>query len=317
INRFREILDEEIAGMEDGMMQSGNRTATSRVLSYFSAYNAYIQKISGIDYYRFLKDIRESLKTDAPAVLEQLKETADIILRTDNLRIRLTLDEENLSPVSNKLEVFLKELPAGSSPLASPEVVRFVPEKKNEGFITPAKVQYVAEGGETAIPYSGHAAVLLQITRLNYLWNQVRVMGGAYGCSATIDRHGRITMSSYRDPNLAETLQVYEKSGEVLSAFEADEQEMLKYIIGTLAGLDPVMTVSMKGTLANDALETGLTGEHLLKSSREVLSTTPEDVRKAAAAFTEAMGHHCICVVGSETKIRENAHLLDHVETLF
>ncbi len=316
-DRLMEIIEENMSGMEDHMSAGGNRTATARAFSYFDPYYAYNEKINGIDYYHFLKALKETIEKDPFAVITKMQETLEILIREGNLRAKMTVDPENEKEMIEVIEAFTKALPVGVSEKASDTIVRIQPEMKNEGWITPGKVQYVVKAGKTSMPFNGAMAVLQQITRLEYLWNEIRVMGGAYGCSCSIDRHGRVVMSSYRDPNLAESVKVYQNAGNFLANLEISDSEMLKYIIGTMNGLDPVMTVSMKGKLANDALETGMPCDLVTKLSQEVLEVTPEKIHEAAKALTEGMNDPYICVLGSETKIKENAELFAVTKNLF
>ena len=124
-------------------------------------------------------------------------------------------------------------------------------------------------------------------------------------------------MTSYRDPNLSETIETFEKAGDWAASFDADEREMTKYIIGTMSGLDPVQTVSMKGANACEALESGLKCDDITRISREVLKVKPEDVREAASILKEAMLDPYVCCVGSETKIMANKDKFDNVVRLF
>lgn len=316
-DRILEIVEENLSGMEDQMSGGGNRTATARCFSYFDPYYAYNEKINGIDYYHFLKQLRDEIENEPAKVVAKLEETLEILIHEGNLRAKVTVDPENEQEVTEVIAGFTAAIPAGVSAKASENIVRIQPEVKNEGWITPGKVQYVVKAGKTTKPFTGAMAVLQQITRLEYLWNEIRVMGGAYGCSCSVDRHGRVVMSSYRDPNLAESVDVYQRAGEFLSNLEISDSEMVKYIIGTMNGLDPVMTVSMKGKLANDALETGMPCDLMTKLSGEVLEVTQEKIHEAAEALSEGMNSPYICVLGSKTKIEECADMFAVTKNLF
>ena len=278
---------------------------------------AYREKTTGVDYFLFLKDLVAHFDERAEETIRMMKETAQILIREGNLRARMTLDPEDEAVVTAAIAKLTGELPQGTSEKASEEIVRVEPVMKNEALITSGKVQYVCRAGRTSVPYNGAIPVLSQILSLDYLWNNVRVMGGAYGCRRSMDRLGRVRMASYRDPNLAETIEIFNKAGEWASSFDADEREMTKYIIGTMAGLDPVQTVSMKGAAACEALESGTECDYLTRISREVLKVKPEDVRAAAVVLTEAMSEPFVCCVGSETKIKENADKFDNLVRLF
>lgn len=316
-DRLQEILEESLISLQDGIGYSGDQTASARCYSYFDPMYAYREKTTGVDYFLFLKDLVAHFDERAEETIRMMKETAQILIREGNLRARMTLDPEDETVVTAAIAKLTGELPQGISEKASEEIIRVKPVMKNEALITSGKVQYVCRAGRTSVPYNGAIPVLSQILSLDYLWNNVRVMGGAYGCRRGMDRLGRVRMASYRDPNLAETIEIFNKAGEWASSFDADEREMTKYIIGTMAGLDPVQTVSMKGAAACEAIESGTECDYLTRISREVLKVKPEDVRAAAAVLTEAMSEPFVCCVGSETKIKENADRFDNLVRLF
>ncbi len=316
-DRLQEILEESLISLQDSIGYAGDRAASARCFSYFDPFYAYREKTTGIDYYLFMKDLLAHFDERADETIRMMKETAEILIREGNLRARMTLTPEDEERVVNAIADLTEKLPQGISEKASEEVVRVTPVKKNEGLITSGKVQYVCRAGRYSRPYTGAIPVLSQILGLDYLWNNVRVMGGAYGCRRSIDRLGKIMMTSYRDPNLSETIETFEKAGDWAASFDADEREMTKYIIGTMSGLDPVQTVSMKGANACEALESGLKCDDITRISREVLKVKPEDVREAASILKEAMQDPYVCCVGSETKIMANKDKFDNVVRLF
>ena len=315
--RLKEVIENELINMQQNLLYSGSSVALSRCRSYFDPAAAYQQKASGIDYYLFLKDLSANFDQKKEETVDKLKKTLDILARRDNVRIRITAQKDEKDMVEKEALDMLKEAPLGPSAYQSSSVVRVVPEEKDEAFITPGKINFVARCGRFTKPYDGYMAVMGQILSLDYLWNRVRVQGGAYGASKSISLQGNLGMASYRDPNLAKTLKVYEEAAEWGRTFECSEREMTKYIIGTMALLDPVRTVQMKGREAHEMLETGRTDEEILTISRQVMETTPQKVREASAIIGEAMKEPFICVEGSESAIKANQGLFKHIVHLF
>lgn len=315
--RLKEIVAEDRLRMERSMMGAGHSTAVNRAMSYFSPISAYREKISGVDYYLFLKGLDENFDTKAEETLAALERVRDILLRRSLVSLTLTCEAEEKAVVMDSYVDFGAALAEGMSEQASSEPVRIKPEPKNEGFITSGKVQYVAKAGAFSGPYEGAMIVLGKIMEFDYLWNKVRVQGGAYGCMQRIDRLGRIGLVSYRDPNLEQTLEVFEKAGDELMLFDCSEREMTKYILGAVSNLDPALTISTKGAAACSRLETGFTPEMLQRQRDEVLSVTPAKIRECAKALAEAMQQPYVCVQGSSEKIRENAARFDNIITLF
>ena len=317
VERLGEIVAEERSRMEKTMMRAGHSVAGNRALSYFSPVMAYREKLSGVDFYQFMKDLDDNFEEKAGEAIQHMQKVLGMILCRENLSLRLSCEAEHRKEILQATEALMDKLPAKRSAEASPEVVRVVPEAKNEGLITSGKVQYVARAGHFNQPFHGSMVVLGHILYLDYLWSQVRAQGGAYGCFQHMDRMGRANLVSFRDPNLERTVDVFNQAGPVMEQFECSEREMTKYIIGAIAGLDPVRTPSMKGAAANDRLEMGYTPEMLQQLRDEVLATTPAQIRESAKAMTEAMQDPYICVQGSEKKIKENAQLFDRIITLF
>ncbi len=164
--------------------------------------------------------------------------------------------------------------------------------------------------------FNGTMNILRQIMGYEYLWQNIRVQGGAYGCSAAFKRAGDIFMTSYRDPHLLRTLDIYAGIPDYLRNFNADEKEMTKFIIGTISGMDTPLTPSLYGMVSMRAYMNGITAEDSQKMRDEILNATVDDIRALAPAAEAALSDNCICVVGSEGKIAEHKDLFGSVETL-
>lgn len=315
--RLREIVAQERSRMEKSMMRAGHSVAGNRAMSYFSPLMAYREQLSGVDFYFFIWDLDEHFEEKAQDILAHLRRVLPMIVCQENLSLRLSCEQKDRDTIVQEMERTAAQLPEKRGCGASKQVVRIQPEAKNEGLITSGKVQFVARAGRFTQPFHGSMVVLGHILYLDYLWSQVRAQGGAYGCFQHMDRMGRANLVSFRDPNLARTVQIFNQAGAVMEQFDCSDREMTKYIIGAVAGLDPVRTPAMKGAAANDRLEMGYTPEMLQQLRDEVLHTTLRQIRESAAALTQAMQEPYICVQGSENQIRANADLFDHIVTLF
>ena len=149
-----------------------------------------------------------------------------------------------------------------------------------------------------------------------YLWTNIRVKGGAYGCMSSFRRNGDGFLVSYRDPNLVKTLEVFRKTGEFIRSFDADEREMTKYIIGTISEMDVPMTPSGKGNLSLNAWFSKVTEEDMAKERQEILEAQPEDIRKLAGIVDAMMEQNRICVVGSEEKLEQEKQIFGELRHL-
>ena len=142
------------------------------------------------------------------------------------------------------------------------------------------------------------------------------MLGGAYGCAGILRRTGDAAFTSYRDPNLKRTLDIYASIPEYLSSFSANEKEMTKYIIGTVSAIDMPLTPSLFGSMSMRNYLSGLTYEESQKVRDEILGAASEDIRKTADAVRKALSSGAVCVIGSETAIEQEKDLFDRVEPL-
>ena len=213
---------------------------------------------------------------------------------------------------------------AGTDCVADPaQWISYYPDLEltpaREGFKTPGNVQYVARGGnfrKAGFAYTGAMKVLRTIMSYEYLWSNIRVIGGAYGCSGSFSRNGDAVFASYRDPHLARTNEVYEGIPEYLESFTVDDRDMTKYVIGTMSDMDIPLSPSMKGNRSLSAFLCGLTLEQLQLERNQVLSITQEDIRALAEPIRAVLAQNCLCVLGNEARIEKAAELFDRMELL-
>lgn len=303
--RLYEIIAKMKSRMQMSMASAGHSTAVARALSYFSE-NAYFQeKTTGIDFYKFLDDIETNFQEKKEELKANLNVLMGYVFRPENLTVSYTADSEGYQYLEKEVEglkqvLYTQEIKPG----------QFVPELKvkNEGFKTSGQVQYVAAAGnfrEAGYEYTGALRILKVMLSYEYLWTNIRVKGGAYGCMSAFRRNGDGYLVSYRDPNLGKTLEVFRKTGEFIRSFDADEREMTKYIIGTISELDTPMTPSGKGSMSLNAWFSKVTEEDLKQERMEILKAQPEDIRKLAGIVDAVMEQSRICVVGSEEKLEQ------------
>ncbi|MGE5632793.1 MAG: insulinase family protein [Caulobacteraceae bacterium] len=315
--RLKEIIREIKSRIEMRISNEGYTIACKRLFSYFSAEGSYLEVLTGLTYYKFIADIESNFEEKASEIIENLKKVANFIFTKNNLIIGVTCEEDDYKAFSNNLGVVLGSLGEGKN-----EAVQYVFETKplNEGLMTQGKVQYAAKGYnfiKLGYSYSGSLQVLRTVSRYNYLWNRIRVQGGAYGAFSGFERNGNMFFASYRDPNLAETLKVYDEMYKYLEDFNIDEREMTKYIIGTVSRLDLPLTPYMKGERAIEYYLRNITREDIQKERAEILGTTQEDLRSLSGMVLELMKRNTLCVLGSEMKIKENSKLFDNIVDVF
>ena len=287
------------------------------LLLIFSPASAYIEKTSGVAFYKFIDEIERDFDNKAEEIIENLKKVSKLIFNKNNLLVSVTGEEDIYSAFTPELPKILSILGTEKLPDA---VYNFDFSKNNEALLTSSDVQYVAKGYnfiKKGYTYSGKMLVLKTIASLDYLWNRVRVQGGAYGGFANLVRSGNIVFVSYRDPNVKQTLEAYDGISDYIGNFEASEREMTKYIIGTISELDSPLTPSMKGERATGYYIRGLSEEQRQKERDEVLSTKPEDIKAFKTLLQDITKENYYCVLGNETKLKENKDIFTTLVNLF
>ncbi|MBO5198875.1 MAG: insulinase family protein [Lachnospiraceae bacterium] len=315
--RLYELLMENRSRMQMTMMSAGHAVAIRRAMSYFSEKSAFDEKTSGIDQYEFIEDLTANFEQKKEEAVKKLSELCRLLFSKDSLLISVTADEEGYEAVKAAAPSFLQNCAEKRAEYAP---VSFAAEKKNEGFKTPGQVQYVAMCGNYKLAgyeYTGALKVVGNLFDYDYLWNNIRVKGGAYGCMCSFGASaGDSYLASYRDPNLTETIQVYEKAAEYLENYEADEREMTKAIIGTLSGMDVPLTPFTRGVRSLNEYLCGYGYEAYQKERNEVLDATPEAIRKTAPLIRAIVEQGNLCVIGSETRIEKDKEVFAEVKPL-
>ena len=197
------------------------------------------------------------------------------------------------------------------------QVIR--PQILNEGFKTASKVQYVATAGnfvKKGYKYTGALSVLQVIFSYDYLWINIRVKGGAYGCMCNFKRLGDSYFVSYRDPNLEKTYEVYQKASDYVKEFDASSRDMLKYIIGAIAKLDTPMNPSAEGAYNYVCYLSGVTDEDLQKNRDEILGADVDTIRGLAPIVEAITDTGIICAMGNETTISNGKELFKELKNL-
>lgn len=315
--RLYEILSEAKSRMQTAMTGAGHSTALIRTLAYFSPTAAVSEQISGIPQYRLLEELTGDYENRKEELAANLKELTRIIFRPENLLVDMTATKESCQGIEEAVEELKKGL--FTDPISTeryqPKLVR-----KNEGFMTAGQVQFVCRAGnfiDRGLPYTGALKVLKVMMGYDYLWNQVRVKGGAYGCMCGFYRNGDGYFVSYRDPNLEKTVKVYEQAADYIRKVKLDERTVTQFIIGAVSELDTPMTPAVKGAYSRGGYLTGLSMEKVQKERDELLAVTADTLRGLYQYIQAFMDDDCLCVVGNGEKVKENKQLFMQVEQLF
>lgn len=315
--RLREIISQLKTQLQQRNNQAGHAAAANRALSYISEQALVKEQMEGIDFYAFVKGLEEHFEEEYDNLAEKLKMAQKMIFQAKNLMISYTADElpEELlaEEVRGLKECFYEDTEEQGKASLAPVV-------KNEGFQTSSKVQYVAKAGnfcQKGFVYTGALKVVQVMFSYDYLWQNVRVKGGAYGCMSGFTRWGNAYLTSYRDPNLAGTLDVYNKAWEYLENFDADDRDMTKYIIGAIGNQDAPLDPAAKGMLMFRAWLMGVTTEILQKERDELLGTTQEVIRGLAPLMKAAFEDDILCVIGNENRLVDEKDKFKELRSIF
>ena len=315
--RLQEILSENRSRLESALISAGHVAAMGRMSSYITEAGDIAESLNGIRFLRFLQQADDHFEECAQKLIASLKRVAKALLCKDRMMMSVISPKEADLPVT---EEFLKVKQAAYDAESSVEPKEpFRANCLNEGFKTPGDVQYVCLGGfadPKKYPYSGALKVLKVILAYDYLWMNVRVKGGAYGCMSAFNRNGVAGFVSYRDPNLEKTKEVFLGIPEYLRSFNGDENIMTKYIIGAMSDMDAPLTPSAEGSRSYLAYRSHVDEALLQKERDEVLHADQEDIRKLADYVEEVLRTDAFCVVGTEGAIEKNKDLFGHIEAL-
>ena len=314
--RLGEIVAQVKARLQANLSSSGHLVAAMRSMSSFSRYALYQDELKGIAFYRSICRIEKELSESPKSVSDKLAAIAKKLFARNRMLISFTGNNEAYGNAKPSLEKVIAGFDKMSA-VGNQAEVHFNTAK--EAFIDASQIQYVAKTGDficEGYEYTGALRLLRIILSYDYLWINVRVKGGAYGCMNTFLRSGESYFVSYRDPNLSDTLDVYDRIPEYIKSFSPDERDMTKYIIGTFSALDTPMNPEAKGSRSLSAYLEGITYEQIQKERNEILNAQPEDIRRLADLVEAVLKKDSICVIGNENMIKESAGLFENVEKL-
>ncbi len=318
VKRLREIFSEQYARLQSDIPAAGHQSAAIRAMSYVSPSAMVSDRVSGIGYFRHLESLVKELETEdgAKGLIEKLQYLCRLIFRPENLMVDITGTEKEYVNVEEYSSEFAKALYTDE---VKKGALLLTPTKKNEGLKTAGQVQYVCRAGNfgsKGLKYNGALRVLKVVMGYDYLWKNIRILGGAYGCMSSFAKNGDSAFVTYRDPNLQNSIDVFEKASEYLRSFDSDDRTILQYIIGAISDLDTPKTPSAKGAYGLTAYLCNAKMENIQKNRDELLGTTKDTIRSLADYVDAFMSDECLCVIGSADKLEECSKIFDSVEQL-
>ncbi|HVO84805.1 MAG TPA: insulinase family protein, partial [Syntrophobacteria bacterium] len=309
--RFRQMVLEEKARQEERLVPEGHHFVNLRLRSHFSEADWASEQMQGVSYLEFLHRLARAVDDDWPGLLLRLEELRRALVNRGCVLTNITIHEGDWREVEPRLREFLDLLPAASTTTVhwSPEAVPGC-----EGLTIPAQVNFVGKGAnlyDLGYRFHGSAKVVTRYLRTAWLWERIRVQGGAYGAFCLFSQlSGVLTFVSYRDPNLLKTLEAFDQTVAFLRTVELTEDELTKSIIGTIGDLDTYLLPDAKGFTSMVWHLTGETREARQRLRDEVLGTTVGDFRAFADALQTVAERGLIKVLGPEGAIRAAAPAL-------
>jgi len=306
--RFRQMVLEEKARQEQGLVPGGHQIVNLRLRSHFSEAGWLGEQMSGISYLFFLRQLAGNVDKDWPSVCATLEDMLRILVNRKNMIINATIDEAGWSHVEPQVHRFLGELPAEPS-----NMVEWLPQHLDdfEGMTIPAQINYVGKGADIyklGYKFHGSAKVISRYLRTTWLWDRVRVQGGAYGAFCLFNSlSGVLTFLSYRDPNLVKTLEAFDETTQFLRNIDLSREELTKGIIGAIGDIDTYMLSDAKGYTSMLRYLNGNDDEGRQRIRDEVLSTTADDFRAFADVLEGVKDNGLVKVLGSKGAIEEVA----------
>ncbi len=310
------LLQKKVA-LEQRFAMAGHSVAISRAASYFLPASVIREKLSGIDFYVFLKDLIAHFDMRAAAVAEKLKDLAERIFTDDGCTLSFAGTERDFaSYLEAGIELGIKPTPPQKA-LSAP-----APERKNEAFMVPSDVTYTAAVADRRAlvgelsNYSGTWMVLSKVLSLDYLWNEIRVLGGAYGTGFVTTRSGSSYYYSYRDPHIDETLDRFEAAAPWLKEFSPLPEEFDGYVVSTAASFDKPLKPRGLVRRQDSMYFSRYSREQFLRYRKEVIETKVRDVQELAKPLKELYENAGRCVVGNADIINQSEFAFEKVDLL-
>lgn len=303
-DRIRQIVLEEKASEEAGLLPSGHAIVLSRLGAQLSIADWAAEQIGGLSYLFFLRKLATEIDANWPAVQERLEAMRSLLIGRNTMMWNVTVDRDNWATVQPQLAALIERLP---SPPANRNTWSFRPDPHEEGLTIPAPINFVGKGADIySLGYELHGSIYVLSNLLNtgWLWERVRMQGGAYGVFATFDqRSGLFRFVSYRDPNLQATLDAYDRTADFVASLDLNDDELTRAIIGVIGQIDAHMLPDAKGWVSMQRRLLGETDAFRQQLREQILATTNADLRSFSDVLRRFNETAHVVVLGSESAI--------------
>jgi presequence protease len=304
--RFKQMALEAKSRAEHALVPSGHRIVNMRLRSHYGEADRIAEETSGLSYLFFLRRLVSEIDQNWPSVLSDLMEIHRILINRNSMLVNVTLDSKGWSSFQPQVREFIDSMPSSDrkkEEWSLDELPAF------EGLTIPSPVNYVGKGinlFRTGYKFHGSALVICRFLRNSWLWDHVRVQGGAYGAFCLFDRlTGTLTMVSYRDPNTMKTIDIFDRSAKFLRDINLSDDELTKGIIGAIGDIDDYKLPDAKGYSSMSQQLARITDEDRQQVRDEVLGTTKQDFRNFADVLEAFKTDGIVKILGSGKSIEE------------
>ncbi len=317
VKRLSDLIKETASQMQMSLVSGGHISAITRAQSYYSK-SAYFEELSnGISFYDFIQHWKQASDSDLLELGQMMKRLLAEIVAHSKLTIAVTYAQADENTVRRRISEYIDRHQTDFD--YRPEAERGVMGNQKEAFVTSGSVNYVAKVmnyKRFGYSYSGAFSVANHLLNTDYLWNKVRVEGGAYGGMSGIRRSGDMILVSYRDPNIGETYRAYEGIVSYFEELDMSDEEIKNAIIGTISGLDTPLTPSMENSKMMTMYFSDLTNEDEDKTRKEILETTLAELVNMSKLYEQVLGSDYFCVVGSKKSIEQAKERFSKIKEL-
>ena len=311
--KIRDALQQRRIGMEQSFANAGHAAAMARLTSYFLPAGVVRQQLGGVDFHRFLVDVLDNFNDRAAELAKRLEQVAHKLFDGSNLLVSLAGSDECIMR-------FWQNAGITAGTRKAPTVFEIPkPQVRNEAFIVPTDVCYASTGFDRrslGAPYTGVWQIAARVLSYDYLWNEVRVKGGAYGAGFQAARTGTVRFYSYRDPHLDETLERFNGTPAWLATFNPTPEEMDGYVVSTVAGFDAPLKERMQIRRQDGDFLSGRSPEARAQTRSQMIEATPEKLRDLASVIKKALDKEAVCVFGNKAILEGAKTDLDVIDLL-
>lgn len=309
--KIKEALGHMVYEMERSYIGAPEYRSMQRLYTYFSEEGSYEDQVSGLAFYHFIKPLYEHFEEQFEQLSKALKSVLEKVIRKSNVRLAMTIGKHQKQKVLYTIRSLITHLPGEKG---VDYTYTFKVQETKEAFCVGQEVQAIAAGFDfkkQGYRYDGSLEVISNILENTYLWDRVRLQGGAYGCEIFLSEEGYLAISSYCDPHLKKTLEVYEGIGMYLEQLEIEPDLLERYIVSTLGTMLAPISMERRSERLCHYLITHTGPKERQQIYDEILNTTPESLQKASQLFKAMSSHNHYCVIGNKETITKCKNIFE------